>query len=137
MRKWTRPRRGLFLFLWTTVIIVMYAIFKINSIVSEWACLFYNVHPTYLFYNSQPSNNLHSSKQRSWESNFSFLNEWKFVLLKSKSLLLHIQKNIFHENANTFEIGPAAETESLVVFQVSDDSNFVLNNVSYTNTKTF
>ena len=31
----------------------MYAIFKINIIVWECICVFYNVHPTYLFYTSQ------------------------------------------------------------------------------------
>ena len=30
----------------------------------------------------------------------------KLALSKSTSLLLHIRKNIFHENANTFETGP-------------------------------
>ena len=30
----------------------------------------------------------------------------KLVISKSTSLLLHIRKNIFHENANTFETGP-------------------------------
>ena len=46
---------------------------------------------------------LNSSKDQRWESNSSLLNEWKFILSKSKSLLLNVQKNIFHENANTFE----------------------------------
>ena len=47
MWKWARPERGFFLSLCTTVIIVMYAMFKINAIVSECTCVFYNVHPTY------------------------------------------------------------------------------------------
>lgn len=47
-----------------------------------------------------------SSKDQRWESNSSFLNEWKFTLSKSKSLLLNVQKSISHENANTFETRP-------------------------------
>ena len=65
LRKWARPKRGFYLSLCTTVIIVMYSIFKINSIVSECTCVFYNVHPTYLFYTSQPSSNPPSSTHRS------------------------------------------------------------------------
>lgn len=62
---------------------------------------FYNAPPTYLFYTSHSSNNPHSSKHRSWESSFHF---WT-----SESLLLHVQKNIFHENNNTFETVPYVE----------------------------
>ena len=42
----------------TAVIIVMYAIFKLNPIVSDGTCVLCNVHPTYLFYTSPPSINL-------------------------------------------------------------------------------
>ena len=41
----------------TAVITVMYAIFKLNPIVSDGTCVLYNVHPT-LFYTSVPSVNL-------------------------------------------------------------------------------
>ena len=99
MWKWVRPKRGMFLFLFITVIILIHVIFKVNPIVLECTCVSYNIHLKYLFYVSQPSNNLHINKHWSWESNFLFLNEWKLVFLKSKSLLFHIQKNIFHENA--------------------------------------
>ena len=105
MWKWARPNKGFFSSLYTTVIIVMYAIFKINHIVSECACVFYNAHPTYLFYTSQPSNNPYRSKYWSWESNFSFLNEWDLVLSKSSSLLLRVRKKNIHEYTNTFETG--------------------------------
>ena len=93
----------------------MYAIFKINPIVLESTCVFHDAHPTYLFYTSQPSNNPHSSKHLSCESNFSFLNEWKLTLPKSKSFSLHIRKNVFHENANTFGTGPTKIFFSLKV----------------------
>ena len=49
MWKWDRPKKGLFLSLCTTMIIVMYAIFKINPIISECTCDIYNVHPIYYF----------------------------------------------------------------------------------------
>ena len=47
---------------------------KINRTVLECTCVFYNVRPTYLFYTSQSSNNYHSNKHQSRESNFSLLN---------------------------------------------------------------
>ena len=105
MWKWARPTRGLFSSLCTTVIIAMYAIFKINPIVSECTLVSYNVYPTYLFYTNQTSNNPHSSKHQSWELNFSVLNEWKLVLSKSFESLTFTsyKKNIFHDDANTFK----------------------------------
>ena len=54
MWKWARPKTGLFLSICTIVTTVMCAIFKINPVVPECTCVFNNVHPTYLFYNSQP-----------------------------------------------------------------------------------
>ena len=43
--KWARLKRGVFLSFCTTVIIVMYAVFKVNPIVAECTCTFY----VYLF----------------------------------------------------------------------------------------
>ena len=83
MWKWARPTRGLLSSRCTTVIIAMYAIFKINPIVSECTLVSYNVYPTYLFYTNQTSNNPHSSNHQSWELNFSVLNKWKLLLSKS------------------------------------------------------
>ena len=70
-----QTKEWFFISLSTTAIIVMYAAFKINPFISEFTCASYNVHPTYLLYTSQPSNNSHSSKHQSWQSNFSILNE--------------------------------------------------------------
>lgn len=76
MWKWAKQKRKVCLyFLCNTVIIVTHTVFRINPSISECTCVFYNVHPTYLFYTSHSSSNPNSSKRWSWESNFSFLNE--------------------------------------------------------------
>ena len=63
IKKWARRKRDLLLSVCTAVIIVMYAIFNINPVVSECTCVFYNVHPAYLFFTTDPSNNPHSNQQ--------------------------------------------------------------------------
>ena len=160
MWKWAKQKRKFCLyFLCTTVIIVTHTVFRIIPSISECTCVFYSVHPTYLFYTSHSSSNptavsvgaesqifhfwtsqhcVKSVQIRSFSDPYfpalgldmerygllriqsecgkigtrknsefrHFSRSAKLVFSKSTNLLLHIRKNIFHENANAFETGP-------------------------------